>query len=179
MKKLLLLAIVTLTFAACGQDSETNSDDLQDSENTSEENQDLEETDSQTEGTQSYSDQRFGVSFDYPEDWKVGINEEKDQIEITSPTNMVTVSLPAESPAEFEDANTEFLDSGKITVEENSPIPNNDQYPTKEYAQHGWLIYLIDFNGTYIKVGSEQYLNEAEQAAVKMILDTLEVSSDF
>lgn len=161
MKKILLVTTAMFLLAGCTQ---TNN------------NVPVNEPVSDEATVGKYKNEEFNISFNYPSDWSIGENNTNKSVTVlsTRPDNgsEMTVTIPAQSFDEYEKEMSELIASGKMSVENNSPLEDTT-YPSKKYGQEGWVYYLIEINGNYVGVGSEMYLTQDQKEGLKEILNSL------
>lgn len=157
MKKILILISATLLLAGCnGQKA------------------------SVTKNASSYYSSALGISFDYPSNWK--ISEDKS-ITISSPptddagTN-IQITIPAEGFDEYENINKHLIQSNKMYMQKTNIKTRNNEYPAREYGQHGGRYYLIQVGEHFVGVTSERYLNQKQEEGLNVILDSLSFRRD-
>lgn len=124
----------------------------------------------------TYNNEEFSTSFNYPSDWTIDENETNKSVTLlsTRPDNgsEITVTIPAESFDEYEAKMSELIAADKISIKDTTPAEGIN-YPAKEYGQEGWLYYLIEIDGTYVGVGGEMYLTQDQKEGLKEILNSL------
>ncbi len=162
MKKIILVTTAIFLLAGCSQANNNTPVDEPVVDQTS-------------DGT--YQNEEFNISFNYPTDWAIEENETNKSVTVTSPPdmdnagNLISITIPSESFAEYEDTNKELLAEEKMSI--NNHPGFETKLSTKIYGQHGWLYQIIEIDGKYISAGNETVFSEKEKEGLKEILNSL------
>jgi len=162
MKKILLVTTAIFLLAGCTQ---TNN------------NVPVDEPASDEAAVNTYNNEEFNISFNYPSGWTIRENETNKSVTVASPPdmdnagNLIVIKIPSESFEEYESTNKELLAEDKMSINSHSGFET--ELPTKIYGQHGWLYQIIEIDGKYISAGNETVFSEKEKEGLKEILNSL------
>ena len=124
-----------------------------------------------TEKTNTYNNEEFNVSFQYPSDWELnesGKNKHAVML-VTEPKKDIYFDYRYESIDGYESENDELIAEGKISVKKTA-LAN---YPAKEYGMEGAIKYIIEKNGRYMFISTENGLTQDQKAGMEEILNSL------
>jgi hypothetical protein len=110
------------------------------------------------ENVEAYNSEDFHISFDYPVNWDV--REKDSKILISSPNDRTIFNIPGESPEEFEDRNSEYIQNKlieKIEGDSKYPTDKSRNYSVNTYLGHEGQHYIVEIKGNYINFTTDEF----------------------